>query len=137
MSDPLRDAYVVALEKENEALRARLRDMEKEYGFTDPVPLAFDLTANEAKVMSLLLVRDFATRAQMMSAIMANRGADADRMPEMKIIDVFVCKIRKKVKPYGIEITSLWGRGYRLSPEMKAKVAVYLAAQCQIPEAAE
>lgn len=137
MSDPLRDAYVTALEAENEMLRARLRDMEREYGFRDPVPFAFGLTASEAKIMSLLVSRDFASRAQMMTAVMADRHADADGQPEMKIIDVYVCKIRKKVAPFGIEITSLWGRGYRLSPEMKAKVAVYLAGQSQIPEAAE
>lgn len=135
MSDPLRDAYVAAIEVENEELRERLRALEKEFGFHDEVPIIFGLTATEAKVMSLLGARDSATRAQLMAAVLSGRMPVNE--PDMKIVDVFVCKIRKKVKPFGIEITSLWGRGYRLSPEMKAKVAVYLAAQSQIPEAAE
>lgn len=35
--------------------------------------------------------------------------------PALKIIDVWICKIRKKVKPLGMSIQTLWGRGYRLS----------------------
>ncbi len=33
---------------------------------------------------------------------------------EIKIVDVFVCKARKKLKPLGIEIETVWGRGYRI-----------------------
>lgn len=36
--------------------------------------------------------------------------------PEIKIIDVFVCKLRKKLKPLGVEIQTVWGSGYRLLP---------------------
>jgi len=35
--------------------------------------------------------------------------------PEIKIIEVFVCKIRKKVAPLGFEIETVWGRGYRIA----------------------
>ena len=37
-----------------------------------------------------------------------------DEAPESKIVDVFVCKIRKKVKPWGVRIETIWGSGYRL-----------------------
>lgn len=37
--------------------------------------------------------------------------------PEEKIIDVFVCKTRKKLRDYGIHITTVWGRGYMLKSE--------------------
>lgn len=36
--------------------------------------------------------------------------------PEIKIIDVFICKLRKKLKPLGVEIQTVWGKGYRLLP---------------------
>lgn len=36
--------------------------------------------------------------------------------PEIKIVDVYVCKIRKKLKPLGIDIQTIWGRGYRMLP---------------------
>jgi DNA-binding response OmpR family regulator len=40
---------------------------------------------------------------------------DPEGGAEPKIVDVIVCKIRKKVKPLGIEIDTSWGRGYALS----------------------
>jgi DNA-binding response OmpR family regulator len=40
---------------------------------------------------------------------------DADE-PNIQIIDVFVSKLRKKLKPLGVEIQTVWGRGYRLLP---------------------
>lgn len=35
---------------------------------------------------------------------------------EIKIVDVFVCKIRKKLKPLGLDIGTAWGGGYRFIP---------------------
>ncbi len=32
---------------------------------------------------------------------------------EIKIVDVVICKLRKKLKPLGVEIATVWGRGYR------------------------
>lgn len=126
MSDPLRDKYVETLEAENAALRARVSDLETKYGFYNKVPLLFGLTASEAKVFSMLTERDMANRSQLMNAIMVGRGADEE--PEPKIVDVYICKIRKKLKPFGVEITSVWGRGYRLEVTAKEKVAAYLNA---------
>lgn len=34
--------------------------------------------------------------------------------PDMKIIDVMICHIRRKTKPLGIEIRTVWGFGYLL-----------------------
>lgn len=34
---------------------------------------------------------------------------------EIKIVDVFICKIRKKIKGMGIEIETCWGSGYRVA----------------------
>jgi len=46
-----------------------------------------------------------------------------DEEPEMKIIDVFVCKLRKKLTDLhpdaGKFIETVWGRGYRLPGEAK------------------
>lgn len=32
---------------------------------------------------------------------------------EIKIIDVFVCKLRAKLKPLDVTVQTVWGRGYR------------------------
>jgi len=44
-----------------------------------------------------------------------------DAAPEIKIIDVFVCKLRKKLKPLGLDLKTHWGRGYSLELPMEAR----------------
>lgn len=46
--------------------------------------------------------------------------------PEIKIIDVLICKIRKKIEPLGLRIDTAWGKGYSLS--CAAKVVEEVAA---------
>lgn len=36
--------------------------------------------------------------------------------PEIKIVDVLVCKMRKKLTRIGIEIGTQWGQGYFIRP---------------------
>jgi DNA-binding winged helix-turn-helix (wHTH) protein len=46
-----------------------------------------------------------------------NRLYDAheiDKVPDAKIIDVFVCKLRPKIEKAGFRIENVWGEGYRL-----------------------
>lgn len=47
--------------------------------------------------------------------------------PEMKIIDVFICHIRKRIKPTGIEIKTIWGFGYELLMP-RTEVASFIGA---------
>ena len=54
---------------------------------------------------------------------------DKDEPGEEKIIDVLVCKIRKKLKPYGIDIKTHWGRGYYLPPRSGAGIAARSTAR--------
>lgn len=42
-----------------------------------------------------------------------------DDAPEIKIVDVFICKIRKKIERLGIRIDTLWGKGYALATPMR------------------
>lgn len=37
-----------------------------------------------------------------------------DDEPDQKIVDVFVCKLRRKLEPLGLEIGTAWARGYYL-----------------------
>lgn len=39
--------------------------------------------------------------------------------PEIKIIDVYICKARKKLTPIGVRIDTLWGKGYALAVDKK------------------
>jgi two-component system cell cycle response regulator CtrA len=72
------------------------------------------LTAKEYGVLELLSLRKSATLTKEMFLDHLYRGIDE---PELKIIDVFVCKLRKKLAQAtggNHYIETVWGRGYRL-----------------------
>jgi DNA-binding response OmpR family regulator len=111
------------LEVENDALRARISDLEKlAFGkASDAITteLAVMLTASERTVLGVLMQRERATKDHVMSALYRDLARDE---AEPKIVDVFICKLRRKLKPYGIEIGTLWGQGYFLDAENKKKI---------------
>lgn len=52
--------------------------------------------------------------------------ADGERDRDPKIIDVFVHKVRAKLRPMQIEIRTVWGRGYQFSPPSLAALSSIL-----------
>lgn len=42
--------------------------------------------------------------------------------PDIKIVDVWICKIRRKLKPLGLRIDTSWGRGYALAVDRKPQI---------------
>jgi two-component system, cell cycle response regulator CtrA len=104
------DARVEALEAENQRLRDELQALKERAGFAGYLPpIELRLTGKEGQVLGCLLTGRPHTKHQIMDA-MYQDGVDDE--PELKIVDVFVCKLRKKLAPYGLAITTLWGRGY-------------------------
>ena len=83
------------------------------------------LTAKEYEMLELLSLRKGTTLTKEMFLSHLYGGMDE---PEMKIIDVFICKLRKKLfgasggKDY---IETVWGRGYvmRDRPEISAAIS--------------
>src|SRR3984885_1641117 len=84
-----------------------------------------NLTGKEYQILELLSLRKGTTLTKEMFLNQLYGGMDE---PEIKIIDVFMCKIRKKLavasggKDY---IETVWGRGYLLREpeEVKAKMS--------------
>jgi two-component system cell cycle response regulator CtrA len=114
-----------ALEAENERLRdeiERLQGMLVE-GASDHLPVLFRLTGSERRLLGVLMQNERATKQTIMDGLYF---VGVDDEPEIKIVDVFVCKIRKKLAPFDIHISTLWGSGYYLTPDMKAKVREYM-----------
>jgi two-component system cell cycle response regulator CtrA len=54
------------------------------------------------------------SKEQLLDAIYALSASSGD-VPEIKIIDVFICKARKKLVPLGVVIETAWGKGYRIT----------------------
>lgn len=77
------------------------------------------LTGKEMLLVEAL-VRAFPkvlTKQQIMDACYS--GMDE---PEITIVDVFVCKTRKKLDPLGVRIDTSWGVGYGLGVDVKPRL---------------
>ena len=77
----------------------------------------FKLTRLEATLMGVLLRRDEADKQTLHGAIEQQRFTRATRPDSLdptdpKMVDVIICKLRKKLKPYEVFIKTIWGRGY-------------------------
>jgi two-component system cell cycle response regulator CtrA len=78
------------------------------------------LTGKEYQMLELLSLRKGTTLTKEMFLNHLYGGMDE---PELKIIDVFICKLRKKLKMAASDhyIETVWGRGYMLQdPREKA-----------------
>ena len=81
------------------------------------------VTGTEYKMLELLSLRKGTTLTKEMFLNHLYGGMDE---PELKIIDVFICKLRKKLKAATDHhhIETVWGRGYVLrDPQETAKAA--------------
>jgi two-component system cell cycle response regulator CtrA len=107
------DDLVARQQQEIATLRERVRQLEDALVPTDViVPIEWRLTVHEARLFAFLTTRDLATKQAIMQALYSDRAGDE---PEIKIVDVFVCKLRKKLKPFGVDVQTVWGHGYRLA----------------------
>jgi len=101
------------LERENAILVEKIKIFEdlfvnKEWQ-ADPV---LNLTQTEEKLCQVLVKRKNASKNQIMQFIYQQKDE-----PDIKMIDVLVCKIRSKLKPFDIKIETEWGKGYYLKEE--------------------
>lgn len=78
----------------------------------------FHFTYSEAGILALLLTRPMVTK-DMAYTVLYGEMHDA---PEPKILDVFICKMRPKLRRLGIDIETIWGRGWLLQESQKEKL---------------
>lgn len=102
---------IEALEAENERLRDENDVLKSALGSRIEPWLGLGLTQQEARLFGALVKRGRATNEQLLTAVSLTT---ADDMPQMKLVDVLVCKVRKKIRPFGIQIATIWGAGYEL-----------------------
>ncbi|MFN9545306.1 MAG: response regulator transcription factor CtrA [Alphaproteobacteria bacterium] len=80
------------------------------------------LTGKEYQMLELLSLRKGTTLTKEMFLNHLDGGMDE---PELKIIDVFICKLRKKLQAAAGQhyIETVWGRGYVLRDPLEGKAA--------------
>lgn len=71
------------------------------------------LTGSECEVMTAL-AQAFPRVVGKEALMTSLYGLRPDCEPEIKIIDAFICKLRKKLRVIGVEIDTAWGTGYAL-----------------------
>lgn len=79
-----------------------------------PLP-GIKFTASEARIIARLAQGngDLVTKQQLMDALYFDRPGDE---PCLKIVDVFICKTRKKMGAAAFHIETIFGQGYALKP---------------------
>ena len=87
---------------------------------------AFKLPKLLASFLLVLVKREEADKTTLHRVIETQRAQRANRPddPEEtdpKMVDVVICNLRKKIKPFGVIIHTLWGHGYFLDASGRQK----------------
>jgi two-component system cell cycle response regulator CtrA len=122
-------ARIDALEAELDVAHEKIRALNDQFLHASyEAPLELELTATEERVFAMLAKREqISSKEQLMFSLYSGRATDEE--PEPKIVDVMVCKIRRKIAPFGLTIETAWGRGYVMPKASRDKLAAWEAAK--------
>jgi two-component system, cell cycle response regulator CtrA len=129
------EQYILGLEIANspsivppiDTLLNRIDELETELGMKVDVPPEFRIPRNMNALLGMLMKREIVTREGAVMAIYAGMPNTWDKEPDPKIIDVFICKLRTRLKKYGIKVSCKWGLGYFMDGENKRKLRELIA----------
>jgi two-component system cell cycle response regulator CtrA len=113
--------------KEREALMDRIDQLETELGIRADIPPMIGVPRNMGRLLAMLLKREVVTREGALLAIYSGMPNTWDKEPDPKIIDVFICKLRTRLKKYGIKVSCKWGLGYFMDGDNKKKLRELIA----------
>ena len=103
------------LREENRQLREALKPE------TFVVYPALNLSRSEAMLLAMLRdARTVLSKERM--RIRLDAAWRRDRPGTVKGIDVHICRLRKKLRPFGVEIDSVWGVGLSMTAESKTRL---------------
>lgn len=95
--------------------------LEKEEELKTALTRFFRTSPLEAAMFTLLLRRDEVTKVQLHSVIEACRDPQKETT-EIKMVDVMICKLRKKLIAHNVKIETMWGTGYYISKEHRREI---------------
>lgn len=111
-------ALIERLEAENDALRRALQPVRA-------LPRWLGLSPTEEAIVSLLMTRDRVSYAQIYDVLYVGKENYGDVNP--KIMNVWICKIRKKLKPHAIDIETMWSIGLSMPVASRDRLKAFLA----------
>jgi hypothetical protein len=107
----------------------RIEELEEVLGIdrsmTNRIRGALGVSRDQAKMLGLLISRNIVTHTAMFTVLYGARP-DCDQ-PATKIMDVQLCKLRRRLSQHGIAIKTEWGEGWAMSLGEKAKVRRLIA----------
>jgi hypothetical protein len=113
---------------ELQRLRDRIDELEQVLGvdrtLTNRLRGALGISRDQARMLGVLIGRNVVTH-EAMYTVMYGARPECDQ-PSLKIMDVQLCKLRGRLKPHGITFRTLWGEGWQMPMEEKAKVRALL-----------
>ncbi len=76
----------------------------------------FKTTRLQSAMLATILKRGDVTKTQLHDVIEEMRvgGNDAKEPTDLKMVDVIICHLRRKLRPFKIELQTVWGTGYRI-----------------------
>lgn len=77
----------------------------------------FKVTRQQGAVLAIMLKRLELTKAQIHTILQENRPSISREPTDQKMVDVVIFHIRKKIKPHGLGIETVWGTGYLITPK--------------------
>lgn len=106
-------------EMDRDVLIERILQLEEQGGVRFETHPRYGLTQYEQAMLGILVSRKEVVSKDQVYTLLYGMHDDP---PEQKILDVWVCRLRQKLKPYDITIHTVWGRGWFIDPEDKQKV---------------
>jgi two-component system cell cycle response regulator CtrA len=110
-----------------DTLLDRIDMLETELGLKTDIPPEFCIPRNMGRLLAMLLKREVVTREGAVLAIYSGMPNTWDKEPDPKIIDVFICKLRVRLRKYGVKVSCKWGLGYFMDGENKRKLRELIA----------
>lgn len=112
---------------DHDTLLNRIDELETELGMKTDVPPEFHIPRNMGALLGMLMKREIVTREGAVMAIYRGMPNTWDKEPDPKIIDVFICKLRTRLKKYDIKVSCKWGLGYFIDGENKRRLRELIA----------
>lgn len=107
------------LREQNEILREQVRQLKDALTAEFRAPAEWHLTRSENTIMGVLVQLETASLNAIMTALYGTRPGD---VPNQEIVGVFICRMRRKLKPFGITIQTVIGVGFFLDPETRQRL---------------
>ena len=81
----------------------------------------FKVTRLQASLLAVLVNRTEVSKETLHRVIESRRPQGKDET-NLKMVDVVICHLRTRLKPFNLFITTLWGSGYFIEPAQRKRI---------------